>query len=332
LSSEVLSQNEIDALLSAISTGEMDAEELKKEESEKKVKVYDFKRALRFSKDHIRSLTRIHENFARLLTTYFSAQLRTYVQISVTSTDQIPYEEFIRSIPKMTILNVYEVPPLDGRIIFEINPNIAYAMLDRVLGGQGNSINKVENLTEIETKIMTQLFERAVENLREAWSSIAEIETILTDFEVNPQFLQTVSPNETVVVISFNTVIGDTTGMINICIPHVVLEPMIPKLSVRYWMQKTEKEKLPEEVQFIERKIFKTDLDVVAELGNTIIKINDFLHMDVGDVIVMDNPITRPLNIKVGDRIKFTGQPGIVNKKMAIQVLDELKGGELDDE
>ncbi|MBP0726231.1 flagellar motor switch protein FliM [Bacillus sp. RG28] len=332
MSSEVLSQNEIDALLSAISTGEMDAEELKKEESEKKVKVYDFKRALRFSKDHIRSLTRIHENFARLLTTYFSAQLRTYVQISVTSTDQIPYEEFIRSIPKMTILNVYEVPPLDGRIIFEINPNIAYAMLDRVLGGQGNSINKVENLTEIETKIMTQLFERAVENLREAWSSIAEIETILTDFEVNPQFLQTVSPNETVVVISFNTVIGDTTGMINICIPHVVLEPMIPKLSVRYWMQKTEKEKLPEEVQFIEKKIFKTDLDVVAELGKTIIKINDFLHMDVGDVIVMDNPITKPLNIKVGNRTKFIGQPGIVNKKMAIQVLDELKGGELDDE
>ena len=332
MSSEVLSQNEIDALLSAISTGEMDAEELKKEDSEKKVKVYDFKRALRFSKDQIRSLTRIHENFARLLTTYFSAQLRTYVQISVTSTDQIPYEEFIRSIPKMTILNVYEVPPLNGRIIFEINPNIAYAMLDRVLGGQGNSINKVENLTEIETKIMTQLFERAVENLREAWSSIAEIDTVLTDFEVNPQFLQTVSPNETVVVISFNTVIGDTTGMINICIPHVVLEPMIPKLSVRYWMQKTEKEKLPEEVQFIEKKIFKTDLDVVAELGRTSIMINDFLHMDIGDVIILDNSIKKPLEIKVGNRTKFVGQPGVVNKKVGIQVLDEMKGGELDDE
>ena len=101
-----------------LSTGEMDAEELKKEEIEKKVKVYDFKRALRFSKDQIRSLTRIHENFARLLTTYFSAQLRTYVQISVASVDQIPYEEFIRSIPKMTILNVFEVPPLDGRYYY----------------------------------------------------------------------------------------------------------------------------------------------------------------------------------------------------------------------
>ena len=332
MSGEVLSQNEIDALLSAISTGEMDAEELKKEESERKVKVYDFKRALRFSKDHIRSLTRIHENFARLLTTYFSAQLRTYVQISVASTDQIPYEEFIRSIPKMTILNVFEVPPLDGRIIFEINPNIAYAMLDRVLGGQGSSINKVENLTEIETRIMTQLFERAVENLREAWSTIADIETELTDFEVNPQFLQTVSPNETVVVISFNTVIGDTTGMINICIPHVVLEPMIPKLSVRYWMQPNTKPKNVEETEFIKKRINTTNLNVIAELGKTTISINDLLNLDVGDVIVLDKNTDQPLDIKIGESYKFNAQPGVVGKKIAIQILDELKGGGNSDE
>ncbi|WP_088041217.1 flagellar motor switch protein FliM [Bacillus sp. EAC] len=332
MSGEVLSQNEIDALLSAISTGEMDAEELKKEESERKVKVYDFKRALRFSKDHIRSLTRIHENFARLLTTYFSAQLRTYVQISVASTDQIPYEEFIRSIPKMTILNVFEVPPLDGRIIFEINPNIAYAMLDRVLGGQGSSINKVENLTEIETRIMTQLFERAVENLREAWSTIADIETELTDFEVNPQFLQTVSPNETVVVISFNTVIGDTTGMINICIPHVVLEPMIPKLSVRYWMQPNTKPKNVEETEFIKKRINTTNLNVIAELGKTTISINDLLNLDVGDVIVLDKNTEQPLDIKIGESYKFNAQPGVVGKKIAIQILDELKGGGNSDE
>lgn len=201
------------------------------------MKVYDFKRALRFSKDQIRSLTRIHENFARLLTTFFSAQLRTYVQISVVSADQLPYEEFIRSIPKMTILTVFEVPPLDGRVLLEVNPNIAYAMLDRVLGGRGVSLNKIENLTEIETKIMSNLFEKAFSNLREAWESVADIDPMLTDFEVNPQFLQMVSPNETVVVISLNTQIGDTSGMINICIPHVVLEPIIPKLSVHYWMQ-----------------------------------------------------------------------------------------------
>src|SRR3954452_11564599 len=147
MAGDILSQNEIDALLSALSTGEMSAEDMKTEEQTRKVKVYDFKRALRFSKDQIRSLTRIHENFARLMTTYFSAQLRTYVQINVASVDQIPFEEFIRSIPKMTILNVFEVPPLEGRIIMEVNPNIAYAMMDRMMGGKGTSINKVDNLT-----------------------------------------------------------------------------------------------------------------------------------------------------------------------------------------
>lgn len=332
MSGEVLSQNEIDALLSALSTGEMDADELKKEQSEKKVRVYDFKRALRFSKDQIRSLTRIHENFARLLTTYFSAQLRTYVQISVASADQIPYEEFIRSIPKMTILNVFEVPPLEGRILMEVNPNIAYAMLDRLMGGRGSSINKVENLTEIETKIMSNTFEKSFENLQEAWSTISEIDPYLAGFEVNPQFLQMVSPNETVVVISLNTVIGETTGMINICIPHVVLEPIIPKLSVHYWMQTEKKEREPQEIAQLEKRIQTATVPISAELGHSEISIQDFLMLDVGDVIELNQAIDGALTIKVGDIPKFLAQPGKVNKKLAVQVLETLKGGDDDGE
>lgn len=332
MSGEVLSQSEIDALLSAISTGEMDADELKKETVEKKVKVYDFKRALRFSKDQIRSLTRIHENFARLLTTFFSAQLRTYVQISVASADQIPYEEFIRSIPKMTILNVYDVPPLDGRILMEVNPNIAYAMMDRMMGGKGSSINKVENLTEIETKIMASTFERSFENLREAWASVADIDPMLADFEVNPQFLQMVSPNETVVVISLNTTIGETSGMINICIPHVVLEPIIPKLSVHYWMQTDKKEREPLEIAALEKRLKRADIPIAVELGGSEISIQDFLMLDVGDVIELNQQIEQPLTIKVGDIPKFVGQPGKLNKKVAVQVLDTLKGGDDDGE
>ncbi|MDX8365073.1 flagellar motor switch protein FliM [Cytobacillus sp. IB215665] len=330
MSGEVLSQNEIDALLSAISTGEMNAEELKKEEAEKKVKVYDFKRALRFSKDQIRSLTRIHENFARLLTTYFSAQLRTYIQISVASADQIPYEEFIRSIPKMTVLNVFEVPPLDGRILIEVNPNIAYSMVDRVLGGRGISVNKVDNLTEIETSIMTNLFDKVGENLREAWSTIEEIDPILADFEVNPQFLQMVSPNETVVVISLNTQIGETSGMINICFPHVVLEPIIPKLSVHYWMQTEKKEREPEEIEALQKRIKRAVLPVTAELGTSEISIADFLNLDVGDVIQLNQQIDQPLTIKVNETPKFLGQPGKAGNKQAIQVIDQVKGGDED--
>jgi flagellar motor switch protein FliM len=332
LSGEVLSQSEIDALLAALSTGEMDAEELKKEEAGKKVKVYDFKRALRFSKDQIRSLTRIHENFARLLTTFFSAQLRTYVQISVASADQIPYEEFIRSIPKMTILNVFEVPPLDGHILMEVNPNIAYAMLDRIMGGRGSSINKVDNLTEIETKIMSNLFEKAFSNLRDAWESVAEIDPILAEFEVNPQFLQMVSPNDTVVVISLNTQVADSSGMINICIPHMVLEPIMPRLSVHYWMQTQQKERLPQEIAALEKRIKSTQLPIIAELGTSTITIQEFLQLDVGDVIQLDQTIQQPLIVKVDDIPKYIGQPGKVNKRLAVQIIDVIRREEENDD
>lgn len=127
--------------------------------------------------------------------------------------------------------------PLDGTLIMEINPNIAYTMLDRLLGGQGNTESIMNELTEIETVIMTQLFEKTSPILKEAWASLIDVDPILDDFENNPQFLQMVSPNETVIVVSFNTTIGDVSGMINICIPHMVLEPIIPKLSVHYQMQ-----------------------------------------------------------------------------------------------
>ncbi|MDQ0227598.1 flagellar motor switch protein FliM [Metabacillus niabensis] len=332
MAGDILSQNEIDALLSAISTGEMDADELKKEESSKKVKVYDFKRALRFSKDQIRSLTRIHDNFARLLTTYFSAQLRTYIQITVGSVDQLPYEEFIRSIPKMTVLNVFEMQPLEGRVLMEVNPNIAYAMMDRIMGGLGSNVNKIDNLTEIETKIISNIFEKSLDNYQEAWESIVEIEPVMEEFEVNPQFLQMVSPNETVVVISLNIQVGETSGMINLCIPHVVLEPIIPRLSVHYWMQSDRKEPKPNEIEALKKHIQLADITISAELGSSELAIQDFLQLQIGDVIQLERSITQPLVVKIGDKPKFTGQPGKLNKKLAVQIIDHLSRGDEDGE
>ncbi|MCR6107061.1 flagellar motor switch protein FliM [Salipaludibacillus agaradhaerens] len=322
---DVLSQGEIDALLSALSTGEMDADELKKEDTERKVKSYDFKRALRFSKDQIRSLTRIHENFARLLTTQLSAQLRTFVQISVASVDQLPYEEFIRSVPKMTILNVFEPFPLDGRFVMEVNPNIAYAMLDRILGGQGEAYNKVENLTEIETKIMTQLFQRTLETFREAWLSIEELDPVMDDMEVNPQFLQLVSPNETVVVISLSTTIGESSGMINICLPHVVIESILPRLSVHLWMQTKKKDREPGELQSLKKNVKQAPLNLSVELGKSVITVDEFLHLGDGDIIELDQLIEESLLLRVGEEPKYLVQPGKMKNHVAVQITDIIE-------
>lgn len=320
---DVLSQNEIDALLAALSSGEMDAEELKKEETQKKIRAYDFKRAVRFSKDHIRSLTRIHENFARYLTTYFSAQLRTFVQINVVQVEQLPYDEFIRSIPKMTILNIFEAEPLEGRMVLEVHPNVAFAMLDRLLGGLGTAPSKIGSLTEIETIIMERIFSRCFESLQEAWKTIVDISPRMEGLETNPQFMQIVSPNETIALISLSTKIGDTTGMINLCIPHVVIEPIMPKLSVHHWFVSQKKSRIPEEVDALRNRVNKAKLPIVAELGESQITVREFLGLSVGDVITLNKPVQEGLQIRIGDRLKYIGSPGTLKDRVAVQI-DEI--------
>ncbi|EOS56670.1 MULTISPECIES: flagellar motor switch protein FliM [Paenibacillus] len=331
---DVLSQNEIDALLAALSSGEMDAEELKKEDTQKKIRSYDFKRAVRFSKDHIRSLTRIHENFARYLTTYFSAQLRTFVQINVVQVEQLPYDEFIRSIPKMTILNIFEAEPLEGRMVLEVHPNVAFAMLDRLLGGLGTAPSKIGSLTEIETIIMERIFSRAFESLQEAWKTVVDINPRMEALETNPQFMQIVSPNETIALISLSTKIGDTSGMINLCIPHVVIEPIMPKLSVHHWFVSQKKSRAPEEVEALRNRVNKAKLPIIAELGESQITVREFLGLSVGDVISLNKPVQEGLQIRVGDRLKYIGSPGTVKDRIAVQIDEIVSEGveELDEQ
>lgn len=329
---EVLSQSEIDSLLSALSSGEMDAEELKKEDTEKKVKIYDFKRALRFSKDQIRSLTRLHENYARLLTTGLSGLLRTFVKITVASVDQLPYDEFIRSVPQMTVMNVFEASPLEGRLVMELNPQVAYAMLDRLMGGPGVGQSSVSSLTEIETMIMERIFEHALRTFEEAWESVIDTETRVDVLELNPQFLQIVSPNETVAVISLNAKIGDTTGMINLCLPHVVLEPIMPKLTAHYWLANRTKHRDEKELETIRARLQKASIPLIAQLGTSQISVEELLRLNVGDVIQLNESTNEMLKVKVGEKVKFRGQPGTVKNRLAVQIHEVIDEGNDEDE
>src|SRR5690625_4154384 len=182
-------------------------------------------------------------------------------------------------------------------------------MMERQLGGQGYDDYSVSKLTEIETLLISQLFERSIPNLQEAWSSIIEIEPILEEFEVNPQFLQMVSPNETVVVVSLNTTIGNASGMINICIPHIVLEPIIPKLSVHYWMQTNKKERDPETYEKISKNIQQVSVEAKTVLGNAKITMKQLMQLKKGDIIALDQPIDEPLRLIINNEPKMYVQP-----------------------
>lgn len=329
--SEILSQSEIDALLSALSSGSVDANELKQEQTKKKVKVYDFRRPNKFSKDQIHTLHVIFENYTRSLSTYLSAQLRAAIQIEILSVEQLTYEEFIRSIPNPTILNIFSLYPLEGSAIMEINPNIGFAFLDRLLGGPGDTITKVRGLTEIEQTVMERLAQKMLDYLAEPWGSIIEMEPSLDRIETNPQFTQLVSPSEIMIIISLETQMAGVLGMINICIPFLVLEPILDKLSVHYYYSAANPKTNAENIAAIQFKLENTAIPVKVLLGRTTITVRDLLELSVGDVIPLERNIHEELEVAIGQRTKFLGKPGILGNKISLQISQIIKEGNQDD-
>lgn len=321
----MLSQSEIDKLLAALTSGEMDADELKGEES--RIRVYDFKRALRLSKEQIRSLVRINEGYARLLSSYFSARLRSFVDVKLETVEQLPYEEFIRSIPSQTLLFVFQAEPLQGRMVLETPPNISYAMLDRLLGGQGYGKQQDFNYTEIDRLLLERLFTQSFEQFKEAWANVTQLSPRLDTIEYSPQFLQLVSANETVVVSAFSVSIGDVKGFMNLCIPHIALEPVIERLSSHYFLAHQQRFREDGNKEPIRRQLLNTQVDVIVELGRVALTVRELLSIQPGDVITLDQSIHKPLRVKVDGEVKFLGNPGTVNQRMGVQIVDLLRSG-----
>lgn len=312
-----LTDENIDKLLSTI---QKDAALPKAEMKKRKVQTYDFKKALRFSQDQIRTLTRIHENYARLLTSYLSTLLRTYVQISVASVEQLSYEEFIRNVQKKSVLGVFKASPLHGSLLMEFSPDVTYIMLDRMLGGQGNVATEPAELTEIELSVIERVFVNALNSFEEAWSSVVKLNSELKEIEVNPQFLTTSPPNETVILVSLHAKIGEVDGTINICLPHVVLEQILPKLSARHWLANQKKEIESHESEALEKKVQNTRMEVRAVLGESMIEVGDFLNLKIGDVIRLNESFEDPVVVMVDEKQKFFAQPGVSKGRAAVQV------------
>ena len=326
MAEDVLSQSEIDKLLSALSDGSVSAEEVKAEEEQKKVKIYDFKRPDKFSKDQIRTLFMLHEGFSRLLNTYLSTSLRTIVNIEVMSVEQVTYQEVINSIPNPSVISVVALPPLKGNILIEINPNIAFAYVDRVFGGEGKAMSKMRDLTEIERAVMRRFVETVTGYFRDAWSNVVDFRPNYEAMETNPQFTQIVPPNDMVVLITLKLNVGDVEGMMNICIPYLVLEPIMSKLTTSFWVAASvAKDSTPEQIRLIERKLVRTKVPFVVELGTVNISIHEFLTLGFGDVLQLDTGVNDDLVCYVGTNPKFTCRPGTSGKFMAAQITGILK-------
>jgi len=329
LADEVLSQSEIDKLLSALSDGSVTADDVKADESQKKVKTYDFKRPDKFSKDQIRTLYMLHESFARLLNTYLSTHLRTMVNVEVASVEQLTYQEFVQSLANPSVISILAVPPLKGNIIMEVNTEIAFAFIDRVFGGEGRVGIKTRVLTEIEEAVMKRFVDTSMKNFREAWANVADFYPTLEATESNPQFTQIVPPSDMVVIITIQMKLGDVEGMMNICIPYLVLEPIMPKLTTTFWVASTvSKDDNPDQVAILQKKLERTKVPFVVEMGRVNITIREFLTLGFGDVLQLDTSVKDELPCLVGQRKKFYCRPGTSGKKMAVQVTRIVNEGD----
>lgn len=323
---EVLSQDEIDQLLTAISSGEVEPAEVQQATDQKKIKIYDFKRPDKFSKDQIRTISIMHETFARLTTTSLSAQLRSLAQVHVASVDQLTYEEFIRSIPNPTTLAVINMDPLKGSAILEIDPAVTFAIIDRLFGGQGEGTKLSRDLTDIEQSVMENNIVRILGNMREAWSTVIDLRPRLGQIETNPQFAQIVPPTEMVVLVTLETKVGDVEGMMNFCIPYLTIEPIISKLSAQYWYSSVRRGATTENLNILRDRLSTIGIAVVAEIGAMNLKVNDVLNLKVGDVIrLADTRVGDPMVLSVGNKKKFFCRPGVVGNKIAVQVIQRIE-------
>lgn len=324
---DVLSQSEIDALLNALSDGQVDVEEMKTTKTQKRIRVYDFKRPNKFSKDQIHSLHNIHENYCRGLSTYFSGNLHSVVESSVLSIEQLTYDEFIRSLPNPTVLALYSFSPLEGTILLELSPSLTFAVVDRLLGGQGEGAEKNRDLTEIEKTIIANRLSQMIFTLEEAWSEVYELKPEFMSMESNPQFIQIVAPNEMIVLITLEVRIGDAVGMINICMPYLVLEPILDKLSTFFLFSSQAKVSSPEQVQAIRKKIEWAKVEMVVHLGSSEILVRELLDLAEGDVIPLNQSVQEPLPIYVGEFMKFKSVPGLHGEHLAVQITEIVKEG-----
>ena len=321
---EVLSQDEIDNLLKALSTGELDADEMKNTD-ERQVKDYDFARPAKFSKEHLRPLEIIFEHFGRLLATNLPAYLRKSVSVDVVNSEVVIYSEFSNALSNPVLLGVVGMDPLMGNVIMEMASNLGFAIVDRLLGGVGNSLEKERDFSEIELSILERVFTICVNLLHEPWENVVEITPRLNRIETNSQFAQIISPSETIAIVTINLKIGDVEGLMNICLPYTTLEPVMDKLNTKYWFS-TMKEKDSNSYEAaIENIIDNALIPMKAVLGTSKINVQDFVNLQLGDVIRLDRKVDDELEVYVGNIKKFKALPGYSDNKYAVRVTEILR-------
>jgi flagellar motor switch protein FliM len=327
LTPDVLSQSEIDSLLSALTSGSMDLDSMTKA-TEYEVKVYDFKRPDKFSKDQLRAIQMIHEAFARQLSTVMSTLIRSMVSAEVASVDQLAYEEFVNSLVQPTVIGMLEMYPFNGNALIEINPNLVFAMIDRLLGGKGEFAGKPRELTDIEKTVIERVLMRMLELLEDSWSTVVDVRFRFESMESNPFFVQVCPPRDMVLLVIMKLQVGEVEGMISLCIPYFLMEPIVDKLSSQQWFVSTSRKGDDRVRENLLRSLDQVKVPMSLELGHTLLSLADVYDLEEGDVIKLDESVGSDVEVRVGNYVRFKAKPGTMEGRLAAEVTQVVSSAE----
>lgn len=318
---DILTQSEIDALLNRISNGEVDDIN----EGVESVKEYDFNRPSKFSKEHLRTLESIFEHYGRLISTNLPAYLRKSVQVEVMNSEAITYHEFSNALSNPVLLGIVDFSPLEGNIVLELDDELGYAIIDRMLGGRGTPLEKSRDFSEIELIIMERILSICTDLLIEPWQNVIKLAPRLERIETNSQFAQIISPSEMTSIVTLNIKIGSVEGMMNVCIPFATVESVMERLNTKYWYStmRVKDGKIYQEA--LEARLVKAKIPVRAVLGKSTVSVNDFTNLQIGDIIKLNAKVEDELDIFVGNIKKFTALPGAYSDAYAVRITSVIR-------
>lgn len=314
---DILSQEEIDMLIKAASKPELELEATVVEAEDP---LYDFSKPNKFSKEHIRALQRIHDQFSRTYSGLMSAKLRNKVELKVHSIEQMVFGDFVRSLPNPSVLSVFKVHPLEGLAVMQLTPDIAFLLHERLCGGDGKPIRRTRGLTDIETAVLKkQVINVFASLLNDAWQEVAELRFELEYMENNPQFLQVASDRDVIALVTMRFDLNEASDMISICLPHRTLEPIMKNLT-QIRMFESLHQPDPARIELLQSKVRAAIVPVEVELGRTTLPVQDLLDLAEGDVIPLDRKKNETLDIKVGSMTKFKGTPGRLGSRLGVVI------------
>ncbi|MDX1809782.1 MAG: flagellar motor switch protein FliM [Sulfurospirillaceae bacterium] len=322
---DILSQEEIDALLEVVDNDDTENPESVADNSEERhIILYDFKRPNRVSKEQLRAVKGIHDKMARNLAAQVSSIMRSIVEIQLHSVDQMTYGEFLMSLPIPTSFNVFSIKPLDGSCAIEINPSIAFPMIDRLLGGIGESFEVTRELTDIELNLLDAILRIIMQRLKEAWAPVTDMYPAVEAKESSPNVVQIVSQNEIVIMVVMEISIGNSSGMINICYPVIYLEPILSRLANRDIMlgETSSKKSRNKELNAL---IGRAEVFAEAILGKTELSVGELLDLEKGDIVILNRPSDDHAIISIDKKDLFLGEIGLHRFRKSVKIEQLIK-------